>query len=139
MKKIQLLLLVCLGLSQLRCSKDDQNVAYAPLKPFTPSAVTAYSIGFWMEDPYWSGDELTYYANGYVNVSIDNGAVYTITYGLSPAGPSSCNHPGVLKVPAAAGSHTWQVFNKTTGLLIRSGVVMVIGNCELVKVNLNKT
>lgn len=134
MKKIHTFILITLVVTMFSCSKNDQTYLGPNPPPQPPPQLPTNSVGFWMEDPLWSGDAYTYYPDGYINVSIDNGPVSTIYYVLGPSGPLDCSSTGVLRLPVSFGSHTYQVYNKANGMLLKTGVFGVFSSCQVIRV-----
>ncbi|MDQ6757121.1 MAG: hypothetical protein M3004_09305 [Bacteroidota bacterium] len=116
----------------ISCKKETpfNNISVNPPPP--PSSSVA---GFWNEDPYHFGDGLGYYPAGFVNISIDGGALITLYYTLPPTGPTDCNTIGVMKIPVSIGQHSWQAFSLNTNSLVRSGTFTITSQlCQLVKI-----
>jgi hypothetical protein len=134
-KKIIFLVMALIACTiNVSCKKEvpaTPTVNLPPPSPPIPSGVA----GFWSEDPYYSGDAYGYYPAGFVNISIDGGALIKLYYVLPPTGPPDCYATGVMNIRLSIGQHSWQVFNVNTNTLVRSGTFTITSQlCQLVKI-----
>ncbi len=133
-KTLLLYVIFIISVIQITSCKKDSPASVAIVTPPPPPIPLAVA-GFWSEDPYYSGDANTYYPAGFVNISIDGGALIKLYYTLPPTGPTDCNTIGVMKIQVSIGHHSWQAFNLNTNSLIRSGTFTITSQlCQLVKI-----